>query len=274
MTETLCSYVGDREGALITYLYDEDALGPPGDTAGMAERAAFEAHLVTCALCTRELEALSGVRRGLLVWSPPERTGFQITGRPDSMASQPPSRWRHVHDMPAWAQVAAALLVLGVSAGIANLDIRYDERGLSIRTGWSKPSSATPATQATVNTGNQTPPWRADLTALEQRIRADLQAMRVSSAVSSRPEPQPVRSSAVDAELMRKLTALVNESERRQQSELALRVAELLRDVNAQRQADLVKIDYSQRVMQNNLGTEVLKQRDTLNYLIRASQRQ
>jgi hypothetical protein len=274
MTETLCSYVGDREGALITYLYDEDAPGPPGDATGVAERAAFEAHLVSCALCTNELEALRGVRRGLLAWSPPERTGFQTNGRPDSLASRPPSRWSYLNEMPAWAQVAAALLVLGVSAGIANLDIRYDERGLSIRTGWSKPSSATPAMQATVNPGTQVAPWRADLTALEQRIRADLQAMRVSSAVSSRPEVQPVRASAVDGELTRKFTALVKESERRQQSELALRVAELLRDVNSQRQADLVKIDYSQRVMQNNLGTEVLKQRDTLNYLIRASQKQ
>ena len=30
------------------------------------------------------------------------------------------------------------MLVLGVSAGIANLDVRYDKAGLSIRTGWSR----------------------------------------------------------------------------------------------------------------------------------------
>ena len=43
--------------------------------------------------------------------------------------------------MPAWAQVAAALFVLGVSATIANLDVRYDRSGLTIRTGWSKPQA-------------------------------------------------------------------------------------------------------------------------------------
>jgi hypothetical protein len=272
MTETRCGYVGDREGALIAYLYEDRP--PEDDASGVAERAAFEAHLLGCAVCARELESLRGVRRRLLAWSPPERIGFQIDGRPDSMASRPPTRWRYLHDMPAWTQVAAALIVLGVSAGIANLDIRYDERGLSIRTGWSKPSSVVGSMPATVNAGSQAAPWRPELTALEQRLRAEVQAIRVPSAVSSRPEAQPVRSSTVDADLMRKFTALVKESERRQQSELALRVAELLRDVNAQRQSDLVKIDYSQRVMQNNLGTEVLKQRDTLNYLIRASQRQ
>ena len=52
------------------------------------------------------------------------------------------------------------------------------------------------------------------------------------------------------------------------------RIAELLRDVNAQRQADLVKIDRSLGVVQNNLGVEVMKQRQSLNLLYRASQRQ
>ena len=44
---------------------------------------------------------------------------------------------------------------------------------------------------------------------------------------------------------MRRVRALLEESEKRQQRELALRVAEVLRDVNAQRQADLMKIDRS-----------------------------
>ena len=60
---------------------------------------------------------------------------------------------------------------------------------------------------------------------------------------------------------MRRVRALVDESEKRQQRELALRVAEVLRDVNAQRQADLVKIDRSLGAVQNNLGVEVMKQR-------------
>ena len=71
--------------------------------------------------------------------------------------------------------------------------------------------------------------------------------------------------------------ALVEESEKRQQRELALRIAELLRDVNAQRQADLVKIDRTLGVVQNNVGIEVMKNRQQINQmdlLYRASQRQ
>jgi hypothetical protein len=71
--------------------------------------------------------------------------------------------------------------------------------------------------------------------------------------------------------------ALVEDSEKRQQRELALRIAELLRDVNAQRQADLIKIDRTLGAVQNNVGIEVMKNRQQLNQmdlLYRASQRQ
>jgi hypothetical protein len=68
--------------------------------------------------------------------------------------------------------------------------------------------------------------------------------------------------------------ALLDESEKRQQRELALRVAEVLRDVNAQRQADLVKIDRNLGQMENTLGVQVLQQRQQVNYLMRANQRQ
>jgi len=50
-----------------------------------------------------------------------------------------------------------------------------------------------------------------------------------------------------------------------------------MREVNAQRQADLVKIDRTLGTVQNNLGVEVLKNRQQLNQmnlLYRASQRQ
>ena len=70
------------------------------------------------------------------------------------------------------------------------------------------------------------------------------------------------------------MRALIDESERRQQRELALRVAEVMRDLDTQRRADLVKIDRSLGVVQNNTGVEVMKQRELLNYLVRVSQKQ
>jgi hypothetical protein len=51
----------------------------------------------------------------------------------------------------------------------------------------------------------------------------------------------------------------------------------MLRDINAQRQADLVKIDRTLGAVQNNVGIEVMKTRQQINQMdliYRASQRQ
>jgi hypothetical protein len=217
---------------------------------------------------------LRGVRAQLARWSPPEPINLQST-----IDKGPSAWWRQI---PAWAQVAAALLVLGVSAGIANLDIRYDRNGISMRTGWSRPAivvEQTPApgaAQAQLTGAAQTAPWRADLAALERQLKTEFRAAQVSS--TSPAAPAAARMASVsDAEITRRVRALVEDSEKRQQRELALRIAELLRDVSAQRQADLVKIDRTLGVVQNSVGIEVMKNRQQLNQmdlLYRASQRQ
>lgn len=254
MTESLCGYSGDREEALVASVYND------GDPVA---REAFDAHLAQCVRCRDEFDALRGVRAQLGQWPPPEA----------SFAVVSPSRQFWWREVPAWAQVAAALLFLGVSAGIANLDVRYDANGLSARTGWSKPAAPAPvALSAPSAPGDGTAaPWRADLAALERQLKNELRATQVSAAKVA---PAPRAVSASDADLVRRVRALLDESEKRQQRELALRVAEVLRDVNSQRQADLVKIDRSLGAVQNNLGVEVMKQRQSLNLLYRASQRQ
>jgi hypothetical protein len=81
---------------------------------------------------------------------------------------------------------------------------------------------------------------------------------------------------AASPDVFRRVRTLIDDSERRQQRELALRLAEAIRDVNAQRQADLVRIDRSIGAMQSNTGREMLRQRnEMLNYvsLRTASQR-
>ena len=260
MTEIMCGYSGDREAALVASLYDD---GDP------ALRAAFEAHLTGCGRCRDELDALRGVRVQLGRWAPPEPS-FAVISRQSSGVS--PSRQSWWREIPAWAQVAAAVLLVGVSAGIANLDVRYDANGLSVRTGWSKQPPA-PAAGVARNDGAAAP-WRADLTALERQLKTEFRVAQVSAAAVAPVAPTPRAASAADADVLRRVRALLDESEKRQQRELALRVAEVVRDVNAQRQADLVKIDRSLGVVQNNLGVEVMKQRQSLNLLYRASQRQ
>jgi hypothetical protein len=247
MIHARCGYPRDRDETLIAYLYDE--IDP-------AERALFDAHLLTCARCRDELSALGGVRTRLARWSPPN-PAFAITNQQSSIINRP---WWS--DIPAWAQVAAALLFLGVAAGLANLDVHYDRSGLTVRTGWSKPSAVPGAAAQTA----ASPAWRADLAALEQRLRTEFHAAEISATGPA--------ATVSDSATLRRVRALVDESERRQARELALRLAEVMRDVEVQRQADLVKIDRSLGVIQNDTGVEVMKQRELLNYLVRASQRQ
>src|SRR5262245_1970613 len=297
MTDT-CTLTHDRDETLVAYLYDDiDA----------AARTAFEAHLTSCAACRDELESLHGVRRRIALWAPPEadvivaspplsarsqqssrprspgesqsfgvaRHGAEgasaavvsFNRQPIAQSARPADRQSWLPDVPVWAQAAAAILILGAAAGIANLDVRYDKDGLTVRTGWSQPvttrvESANPRTDAVSH---------GELVALEERLRNEVRTLQTSAHADS--DAAPVRT-ALDADQLRRVRMLLDESEKRQQNELALRVGELLRDVNAQRQADLVRIDRSLGLVENNLGVEVLKQRERVNYLMRVNQKQ
>jgi anti-sigma factor RsiW len=283
MTENICRYAGDRDQAIVSYLYNDDGGFDP------AERAAFDAHLATCNRCRTELAAFDSVRLSLGRWSPPSfsletdsswgpPSGGPLRlpsltlrpGKPDPTASASRSWWR---DIPAWAQVAAAMLCLGVGAAIANLDVRYDSNGLQVRTGWLAVSPVARNSQPAAGSPGNDIASRAELIALEQRLRADLRQppATVASALGA-----GNAANSINNDTVRRVRALVDESERRQQTELALRLAEAMREVNAQRQADLVRIDHNIGAMQNNTGREMLRQRnEMLNYvsLRTASQR-
>lgn len=274
MNHMPCGYAGDRDETLIAYLYDD--IDP-------AARAEFDAHLGTCEVCRVELEALGGVRATLTRWNPPEPGRVLAFESQSGARGGGRSRWSALREIPAWAQVAAALLVLGVSAGIANLDVRYDSNGLAIRTGWSKPASPQSApTPAAVTTqiGNASqaggpqpfaPASKADLAALERQLRAGFRPQS-TMAVPVAPVARPALS---EAEILRKVRALIDETERRQQRELALRLAQAITDMNAQRQVDLRRVDQTLNRVENNLGVEVLKNRQSMQqYLMRVNQRQ
>jgi hypothetical protein len=248
MTDNTCPYSGDRDQAIVSYLYDDS-----GDFDAI-DRAAFSAHLPACDSCRAELAAFVDVRVSLGNWSPPEPARLHATPG----AAERAGWWRAI---PAWAQVAAALLVLGVSAGIANLDVRYDANGLRIRTGWS---AAAPAPAARADAASDVPS-RSDLTSLEARLRTELRPAAAPATAAAVGLSAPGEASR---EILQRVHALLDESERRQQRELALRLAEAMRDLNAQRQEDLVRIDRNIGAMQNDTGREMLRQRsEMLNYV-------
>lgn len=234
---------GDH-ASLVSYLYDE---GDP------AERTIVAAHLAVCAACAAELAALGATRAQLSSWTPPGvELGFRIVSEaPRAQVIRPARWWR---PMPVWAQAAAAVALFGVglTLGIAR---GVGEQGTTANT------TTAPAVRA-VTTG--------DLEALEQRLLGELSQVRALTAVRGTEVTAPPGSS--DVQVLARVRALIEESEQRQRRELALRTAEVVRDVDAQRQFDWTRVQRALGQVEGTAGAELQRQRQELNNLIRVSQ--
>jgi len=169
-----------------------------------------------------------------------------------------------------WAQLAAAVLVLAVGAGIANLDVRIGNGALTMRTGWQKaPMPQVPAPGVAA-------PWRADLVALEGRLRREMSAVSASTTV-----PASVNAAATGARvspeetaaILRRVQTLIDDMEQRQRREfdrqLAERFIRLARDVDSQRFADLRRIQQGLGQMDVRTTSELAQLRQVQNYLLR-----
>ena len=276
MAEILCGYTADRDETLVAYLYGE--IEP-------AQRAAFEAHIATCDRCRRELAELKGVRGRLESWTAPDRplrlespVIVSPAGMPSQVAPPRADRWRVLREVPAWVQAAAAMLVLGVSAGIsagiANLDVRYDANGLGVHTGWSRPQAAAAPVMADAAARSATAarpiaattPWRSDLDALERRLRTEFHTpVNAASPLLARDG-----SASADAQLLRKVRALLEDSERKQKNELALRIAEVVQEFDMKRGTDLANF----RTLRNTQavqGIELVRNSQYMDLLRQAS---
>jgi hypothetical protein len=266
---TTCTYP-NRDETIVAYVYDELA----GE-----ERDLFARHLRGCVDCNEDVEQFAGVRQQLASWTPPALESLLGDRSPARIADDLPApapaarstRSTGWWAIPVWAQVAAAMLCLGIGtgigAGIADLHITYGSQGLTIATarGLAREAASSATMGAAADTAS-----RADLTALEQQLRAEIATNRSLIERTAQVADQPG-----SEEVLRRVRTLVRDSEQRQQRELALRVAEIARDVQAQRQSDLVRIDRTLGVLQNNTGMAVRRQEQLLNNLaVRVSQRQ
>lgn len=252
---------GDNE-ALVGYMYDE---GEPG------ERAAIAAHVATCASCAEELAGLGATREGLAAWTPPDvPLGFRIVSEPAASASRPDvlrfderrqavpadgAWWQR--PMPAWAQAAAAAMIFAAGLGLGALRGGADAPA---NAGVATAAAPAPAAASTVST--------QDLRALEQRLRAEMQQARPASATAA---AAPL--GAGSGLTVQQVQALIADSEQRQQRELTLRTAEVIRDFDTQRRGDLARIQQTLGRLEGTTGAEAEQQRQMLNYLMRVSQR-
>jgi hypothetical protein len=244
-----------RTEALVAVLYDElDA----------AERARVEAHLSGCPVCRAEVNALRELRLELPAWTPPERElGFAIVDRAERAKPVVARGWA----MPAWGLAAAAALVLAAAAAVANLDVSYGRDGFRVRTGWSRdasPAAANESRTAQSAARSDAAVWRQELTSLERRLRSEFASPATAGAAV-----QTAQASADGSpDVLRRVRALIEESEGRQHRELALRFAQLLRDFDRQRQTDLVRIQQGLGQLEGSAAAD----RELLNYVVRVSQ--
>lgn len=254
----------DDKDVLVAFLYGELAAD---------ERRLVESHLETCHVCQDEVAGLSGVRQELTAWLPPEpELGFTIVQKPAAVLR--PARW-WTNPLPAWAQAAAAVLVLATGVAIANVQVRYDASGVTVSTGWKAVpvtgGAAVVADRASVpESASANQNWQAALTALESDMRREMQTLRQANAAV----PVSLPTGGSDAATLKRVQALIDESEQRQRQELALRLAQISRDIDVQRRADLVRIEQGVGQFQGRTGADLARQREVLNYLVRVSGRQ
>jgi hypothetical protein len=237
---------GDPAG-LAGYLYDE---------CDAAERSAVEAHLAICLSCAEELKALAATRSALASWTPPDAAlGFRITSSHDEPRDAGnvlrPARWWH-RPMPAWAQVAAAILIF-VGGAVLGMQTGRTPAG-------SLPAPTTPSAGAGA-VASETAVSTSDLAALERRLRSEMSALRNASAAQVPQIPSN------EAAVLQRVRALLAESEERQQRELAFRLTQVMRDVDSQRRMDLSRIEQTFGQMEGFTRPELDDQRKMINYL-------
>lgn len=244
---------GDPE-ALVGYLYEEDS---------PSERRAAEAHFATCEACAGEIEALGGARVHLRDWEPPaESFDFQVARRPSAGGAQGRVPWWR-QPMPAWMQAAAAVLVFGAGLAVGTQQAAVAPVSSSARSAASAAGGAAPAPPSQASAAVSAD----ELARLEARLRQEIAQVRSAQAAAA---PASVaRQAEPDDVLLRRMQALIGESEERQRRELALRTAQVVRDIDAQRRDDLARVQQTMGQIEGSTGAELRQQnRELWNFLM------
>lgn len=233
----------------MSLLYDD--FEPAADPS----REMLEAHVLACATCLAEYEALGGVRAQLAAWTAPDvPLGFKVVRAAEPLTwRQTFTDWsmRGARALPA---AAAAIVVLGGAAALARLDVRYDQGGLSVRTGWgsTSPAPASGNDAAAAALRHELASLRGEIARLGAASAATVTA--TSGPLAGDPPAatpvavtasgtQSAMTSAQGAALLRSFRQALDESELRQQQNLQLRISEVTRDFDLQRRQDLVQIE-------------------------------
>ena len=143
-----------------------------------------------------------------------------------------------------------------------------------MRTGWAAADVDTVVTTGTtaeeidagIGAGMDDAPWRAELAAVELALREEF-------AGAPPREPSAVSDGEGEADVLTRVHRLIDESERRQQRDLALRFAQLMRESEVQRQADLLRIEQQVGQLEGLTEAEVVQHNEIMDYLVRVAGR-
>ncbi len=111
------------------------------------------------------------------------------------------------------------------------------------------------------------PRWERfmDLLEREERLRQEIAQLRSAQATAS----VVARRSGPDDATLSRVQALIGESEERQRRELALRTAQVVRDLDAQRRDDLARVQATMGQIEGSTGAELRQQnRELWNFLM------
>ncbi|HEY3383250.1 MAG TPA: zf-HC2 domain-containing protein [Vicinamibacterales bacterium] len=240
----------DKE-TLVSYVYGE---------CDAATRDQVDAHLAVCPECTDEIRGFGLVRTTLAEWTPPARAvGFRLV-RDEAIEAAPasahvlrPPRWWQT-SMPLFARAAAAVLLVAGGAALANVEVRYDKDGLVVRTGWQHPGGPVAGVSPVAASGGveqaarlpgeaTSAGWQTELTALEQRLRNEMRVQIASTRPASSPSMVRAANAGFDEkQFMTRVRALLDESERRQQNEMAYRLSLVAGDQMQRRNEMMMRV--------------------------------
>ena len=248
--------------ALVGYLYDECEPG---------ERAAIDAHIALCAACAAEVAALAvGATAACVLDAARGGPGLrhrQASGPLRAQGCQAEPQAAPGPEPEAWGLVPPADARVGAGGcGLPDLWRRAVARRAARqhrRTRLRRRRACRDEQRRVAGRGARQP--------ISRRSSSGCARRWPSSARRRRARP-PRRRRRNNAQILAQVRALIDESEQRQQRELALRTAQVVRDFDSQRRVDLAQIQRNFGQIEGLTGAEVREQRQMLNYLMRVSE--
>ena len=239
-------HITENHEALLDYLYEE---GDPGERVKIAQ------HLQQCAPCSVAVLELQSVRGLLAEWTPPEVSlGFKVV-KADEPASLPAPAYMPVQKGSRslfWAQAVAAVALFAAGMAASQLRVQYSDGALTVRTRGAESAAMTEVPVAHSGTDVLLRPGSFERVAM--------------------PGTQPASRSESADDMLRRVQALIDQSESRQRRELALRLQDVMNEFDTQRQADMLRVDQNFGQLENQTSAETARNRALVNQLVKVSQ--